>query len=167
MNFKNICKAKSVEQDEWITGYLVEYSTSIYSDNTPAIIQEETLNGCFDPVLCTPEIIPVVSESICLYTGENDANNNPIFSEHLFVVDDFFGIIRYGKYKSTEGIKHIGFYIEWCKNNTNSNSQTYRNDFCYWQEKMKILAPLFDIYDVCSFIKNYNKERIPSCSENE
>lgn len=167
MNFKNICKAKLTEQNEWITGYLVEYSIDIYSAPNPAIIQEEDLKGCFNPVLCTPEITPVIPESVCLYTGENDINNNPIFSEHLFVVDNIFGIVKYGKYKSTEGIKHIGFYIEWCKNSEDSNSQPYRNDFCYWQDKMIILAPLFDVYDIYSFIECYNKEHDLSYSENK
>lgn len=68
-----------------------------------------------------PATDDVEPESIGLWTGRTDKNGKPVFEGDIIQYDDIgnisanvaIGVVRFGRHKTADSHKHIGFYIDW------------------------------------------------------
>ena len=107
-NIRNaICRAKRIDNNEWVEGYYVFDKCDLIVKDLRAIVRghAELVNA-----------YPVDHETICRAVGRDDKNGTPIFEGDIM---KWFGVIpyivRYGEFNGTVGLGYyygIGFYLE-------------------------------------------------------
>lgn len=131
MEYRYLCKAKRVDNGEWLQGYLYGIWDKRY-----------ILWGMTNDV---PNMIEVDPSTICLCSGLKDKNGNLIWENDVikYHFGDAYAQIRYGAYQScfdSQKTEHIGFYVDW------SESRNYRKDLGYWINMVnaEVVGNVFD-----------------------
>lgn len=85
------------------------------------------------------------------FTGLYNKNGKEIYEDDIFKYsseyDAVFGIVKFGEIEDrSNGIKHIGFYIEWQNDGMNEWCKWWRNDIAYWanDQRTEIVGNIHD-----------------------
>ncbi len=95
MNREILFKAKRKDNNEWIEGnlvyikcdnkyYIIPFSTNVYNENKFGDIKEL-------------DIVEVIPETVCQYTGLNDKNGKKIFENDIVKGIDYKFIVKWNK----------------------------------------------------------------------
>ena len=128
---KVMYRGKSDSDNVWHYGSLL----LCYGDDTDGSISYVIHDG--------DKTIPVVYESIGLFTGVSDKAGTPIFdgdivNVHIVGSATAFGIVRFGRYiPKWSSVPMLGFYIEW---NTGSDTDFLPYDLLYWIERNELIV---------------------------
>ena len=127
MNNRYLCRAKRIDNGEWVEGYLItdEKNDSKYFIGYVIGTDENGTPHDFD-------VAQVEPSTICQCTGLKDKNGKLIWENDIVERDLFSNIaapIRYGSYQScfdSTKTEHIGFYVDW------PEAHNRRKDLGYW-----------------------------------
>lgn len=121
-------KAKRMDNGEWIQGYLFLFWGKSY-----------ILWGMVND---SPDMIEVIPDTICQYTGLTDKNGNKIWENDVCYYDDMdVCVVRFGEYDNNTGHKHVGFYTAWRK-----YKYMFRSDIGFWvkERELEVIGNIFD-----------------------
>ena len=139
-----ICKAKRVDNGEWVEGYFT------MNPNSKIAYITDMVAGCAHP--CRIDV-----SKICRCTGRRDANDRLIFEGDILSVFDeicdeqYRFIVKYGICGGIVNVTHkvgyIGFYLDGYDDETKRcSSLGLRNDILYWLNGYKCYV-VGNIYD--------------------
>lgn len=119
MNREIFFRAKKVDGGEWVEGYVVQRYGAWFmydAENSDTCRQNNYL---------------IEEDTICQYTGMNDALENKIYENDIVKCGDYIGSVKYEK-----GC----FLIKW------SNAEYIRKDLDYWvnDRNIRIVGNTFD-----------------------
>lgn len=121
-------RAKRNENKSWITGwYLQRYDA--FDELQCEIFYAKNAHNW--------EFAPIITDTLCRFSGYKDANEIQIW-EHDIIEEPrrkLKGEVLFGLH-GTE----IGWYIRWL----DQEALTFRQDFGYWKDKIKVIGNCFD-----------------------
>ena len=135
-------RGKGFYSDEWVEGYLAIGTRETDNAKEYAIIPVDVIFWEYG----VSDLIQVIPETICQYTGLTDKNGNKIWEND--VVKYHFGNdvspIRFGEYQScfdSTKTAHIGFYVDW-----DDRATFLRKDLGYWVNMIdcNVIGNIFD-----------------------
>lgn len=125
MNREILFKAKRRDNGEWVEGYLIS------DEKEPDKMYIGYLLGVENGTVHDIDVAEVDPDTICQYTGMNDALENKIYENDIVKCGDYIGSVKYEK-----GC----FLIKW------SNAEYLRKDLDYWVNdiNIRIVGNTFD-----------------------
>lgn len=130
-------KAKQVDDKKWIEGALLPTDDEVMIATSYLCASDD-----HEPIMVAAH--KVEPETVCI-AMEYIIDSKCIFENDIVKYDDCFGIVKFGKYRSSfdnSETEHYGFYIEW----KNDRMGLLRKDIGYWMNKrdVKIVGNVFD-----------------------
>lgn len=126
--YEHIYRAKCKENAEWVSGwFLQKYDISNELQSEIFYAKDEA----------RWRFIPVIVDTVCRFSGYKDITKTKIW-EHDIIEEPrrkLKGEVLFGLH-GTE----IGWYIRWLE----QEAFSFRQDFGYWQDKVKVIGNCFD-----------------------
>ena len=135
MNNRYLCRAKRIDNREWVEGFLVKKHGLFFIYD---IINSDT---------CRQSNYDVDPSTICQCTGLKDKNGKLIWENDIikYHFGDVYAPIKYGEYQScfdSASTGHIGFYVDWI----GTKKENMRKDLGYWINMIsaEVVGNIFD-----------------------
>ena len=148
MDNRYLYRAKSVVDNKWIVVYLKrqkEYDTDDNEIILTRVISLDDFRAFKDAT---------DGNTVCQCTGRKDKNGKLIFEDdivefHYSILPDYKeignknkGVVKFGEYQTSNGKRHLGFYIEWADKTIR---ETHRCDVLYWIDRgVEIIGNIHD-----------------------
>lgn len=131
MNDRYLCRAKRIDNEEWVEGYIVIYPSGRFDIH----------KKCMEPpdVLAVYEVDP---STICQCTAMPDKNRKIAYEHDIIKTPVGNAKIAWSCSKSpTDNHINVGFEVVFFDAIANDN---YRHDLGYWIGKSEVIGSVFD-----------------------
>lgn len=126
--YGTLYRAKCKENTEWVVGWHLQ-NYDVFNRLQDVIFHAEDQNH--------QAFIPVITDTLCRFSGYGDTNETQIW-EHDIIEEPrrkLKGEVLFGLHGA-----ELGWYIRWL----DQEALSFRQDFGYWQEKVKVIGNCFD-----------------------
>lgn len=148
--YKKIFRAKRIDNDEWVKGYLIQTGSYESNDRKSYIYDDTVIKefGSAESGYCARafQTYEVYDETICKYTGATTIWNQDVYE------DD---IIKYQECASYQAIgivewRGCAYHIRWIS----PYAKNYRTDLAWWLENrdMRVIG---DVFNISKLPKNF------------